>query len=322
VSDFQPSPDYSSDHTVFMVGTGSCLVACSQMFRSADGGATWSYVPAQHLQSTQLILPAASFAGGRFFAAGGNLLQVTNDSGRSFHDYGPLTGYTTAAPAWLGVQVVAADLGLSFIDGSQAPHPVTVFGPGRAAAGPPLLLPAAGGFIALQLVQDDVMGGPDTLLRCTAAGCAEQAQVPLSGDVQLLRSADFDRDHTLVAVGGGVAVSHDAGSSFELVSTAPVFGAIAFPGPSGQRLLAMDTSRAATSDYALTYSDDWGRTWRTAGFDQSIAGALYAHSARALAPGRLIASAADPRHPGMHVFVCSRDGASWSSCSGAWGAKG
>jgi hypothetical protein len=297
-----------------MLGGGDCVVASTELFRSSDGGATWTYLYSTDLQSTELVLPPSTYAAGRFFAAGGNVLQVTDNGGRSFHAYGPSSGYSTPAPAWLGAQVVTSDTGLSFIDSSQVPHLVALFGPGEAAAGPPLLLPAAGGFTALQLVQNQLVASPDTLLRCTTGGCATQSQVPLTGTVQILPSPDFDRDHTLVAVGGGVAVSRDGGNSFQLVSTAPVFDAIAVSGPIGVRLLAVDPSHSSVSDPEMVYSDDLGRTWHGATFDQPLSGTVFAHSPRLLAPGRLIASAADARHPGMHLFVCSSDGTTWSAC--------
>lgn len=315
VTDFAPSPNYRTDHTIFMVGTGSCSPSCSQLFRSTDGGATWTYVPTHDLQSPQLLIPPSSYGNGRFYAAGGNLLQVTTDNGSHFRNDAPLLGSVTVAPAWLGAQVVMSDVDLSLIDSSQVPHVVATFGPAQSAAGPALLFPSASGFTALQLVQNYLVPGPDTLLSCTTAGCATLATVPLSGKVQLIASPNFDTDHTLFAVGGGVAVSHDGGATFALVSTKPIFQGISIPGPSGVRIVAVDTAYAQNGNLVLMYSDDLGMTWDPATLGRPALGAVYVHTPRLIGPGRLIASAADPHHPGANIFICSDDGASWSGCS-------
>jgi hypothetical protein len=111
-------------------------------------------------------------------------------------------------------------------------------------------------------------------------------------------------------------VSHDGGATFQPVSTQSLSDAIAVAGPhGGVRLVAVHATTTGGSDMPLAYSDDWGTTWSDAHLSRSVRGSLYVHTPRVLAPGRLIASAADPYHPGMHVFVCSPDGASWSACT-------
>jgi len=319
VTDFAPSPDYASDHTVYMLGQGNhCYLTCSELFRSTDGGVTWTYVPSYDLAGTQLLVPESGYSGGRqFFAAGGDVLQVTRDGGAHFDGDGLDIQNAVAAPAWLGAELVTADAALSFVDGSQVPHPVAVFPAGDTATGPPLLMQSsgAGGFVALQAVLDQVLSRYE-LLSCTGAGCTTLSQIPVQGPtIQLVTSPDFAADRTVVAIGGGVAVSHDGGASFVPVSREGVAQAIAVPGPHGMRLVAVDISHALGGNLALSYSDDLGATWRPAGMPHSALGALYVEAPRLLAPGRVIASAADPAHPGMHVFVCSADGALWSACS-------
>jgi RNA polymerase sigma-70 factor (ECF subfamily) len=311
VTDFEPSPDYNSDHTVLMLGWGNCFVRCSQLFRSSDGGATWTYVPSEALHSSQLLVPQANRTLHHFYAAGQGMLQVTDNGGASFRNVFPLTGITAVAPAWLSAQLVEADVALSFIGASQVPQVAAVYGPADAAAGAPLLLPAPGGYTALQVVQNGVLGGPDTLLRCTATGCASSAQLPLSGPVQLIASPAFDSDHSIVAFGDGVAVSHDAGATFQLASNEPVSEATFVPGPGGQRLVGIDHVGTARSQSVLVFSDDLGQTWQRAAVDPARV-ATDAHSPRLLRSGRIIAWAGDAGH---NVFVCSGDGARWSSCA-------
>jgi RNA polymerase sigma-70 factor, ECF subfamily len=315
-TDFEPSPDYQSDHTVFMVGAGNCLAWCGQLFRSSDGGATWTYMSTRGLSASQLLLPAASYAEGRFFGTGSKLLEVTENGGGSFSTYGPAPQFAVAAPSWLGgVQVVTADVALSFLDATQVPRVVAPFGAGMSAASVPVLRGSASGWTALLAVTNEVLGGPDTLLRCSAGGCTALAQLPFGGTVQVV-APDAAATSTVAVIGaGGVAVSRDGGASFALASAEPVSQVVAVPGPAGQRLVGVDLARSRSSDFVPVYSDDWGRTWQPASMASGWAGALYVHTPRMLAAGRLIASAADPTHPGMHVFICSADGSTWAACA-------
>jgi RNA polymerase sigma-70 factor (ECF subfamily) len=313
VTDFEPSPNYSSDHTVYMVGRGSCELGCNQLFRSTDGGATWTYVPTRGLQGSQLLLPSTGYGAGRFYAAG-TFLQLTTDGGAHFQNAEPVAGVATVAPPWLGAQVVTSDVALSLIDGSAVPHPVAVFGSGETAAGAPVLLPSLTGFTAFQLVQG-IGGGPDLLLRCSSSGCAEAAQLPFAGNAQTFASPNFDTDHTLVVIGtGGVAVSHDGGATFALVSTETMLQAIAVSSPRGARLVAVDAAHARNTDDTLVYSDDWGQTWHPAALHGAAQGSPDIHTLGVVAAGRLIASAVDPSRTVLHLFICSDDGTSWSVC--------
>ncbi|HXA27542.1 MAG TPA: sigma-70 family RNA polymerase sigma factor [Candidatus Angelobacter sp.] len=315
-TDFAPSPNYQNDHTVYMVGDGNCYVTCGQLFRSSDGGATWTYVTTNGLASDRLLIPPSSYGSGRFYGTGGSLLQVTTDWGSNFKADGPAPAFAAVAPGWLGAQVVTADATLSFVDGSPVPRVVAAFGPGLTAAGSPVLLPSPSGWSALQVLQNPVTTDPDTLLSCSATGCVARGQVPFTGPVQLLASPSFATDHTLVALGPGAAISHDGGATFTVVSTTSLSDAVLVPLPGGGvRLVAVQATYDPRSDYVLAYSDNWGTTWTRAGLARGLQGGLYVHTPRMLAPGRLIASAADPRHPGMHVFVCSADGATWSGCA-------
>jgi RNA polymerase sigma-70 factor, ECF subfamily len=312
VTDFEPSPNYSSDHTVYMVGMGTCDLGCNPLFRSTDGGATWTYVPTLGLQGNQLLFPPSSFGAGRFYAAG-TFLQLTSDGGGHFRNDEPITGFATVAPPWLAGQVVTSDVALSVVDGSPTPRLLALFGAGDTAAAPPVLLPSAGGFTALQLVQS-VAGGFDMLLRCTSAGCAEAAEVPLVGNAQVFVSPHFDSDHTVVAVGPGVAVSHDGGATFALVSTERMNQAIAVASSQGERLIALDSAHAQTADDTLVYSDDWGQTWHPATLRGAALATPDVHTLGVVAAGRLIASAVDPSRNVLHLFICSDDGTSWSVC--------
>jgi hypothetical protein len=83
-----PSPQYNQDHTIFATGRvfGSCLVssACPTIFRSQDGGASWTQLAAAGYNSGAVILPAAWPADPTLFVAGNTGLQRSDDSGRTF----------------------------------------------------------------------------------------------------------------------------------------------------------------------------------------------------------------------------------------------
>jgi RNA polymerase sigma-70 factor (ECF subfamily) len=315
-TDFQPSPDYSHDHTLLMVGWGSNGCAgCQQIFRSTDGGAGWTYVGGSGLQSDHIYLPPGSAALTHFYAAGNNVLQVTNDGGNTFQTLLPQAGMTSAAPTWLGTQLVQADLTMSFIGSTGVPQVVAAFGATRLAASAPVVLPSPGGFTAFEAVQDYVLGGPDTLLQCTAGGCVTRAQLPVSGPVQIFPAPDYATSHTLAVVGGGVAVSHDGGATFQLVSTEAVSDASLIAGPSGPRLVAVDAPQAGRPVTTLAYSDDLGATWHQAGISPSANAGTTVHTPRLLRAGRLIAWAADARLVGRGIYICSANGERWSRCT-------
>lgn len=81
------SPAYESDHTVFAMGLGGrCAFATceSVLFRSTDGGGSWTRLAAQGLYASQLLLPPTYPAERRLFASGGHGLFVSLDDGETF----------------------------------------------------------------------------------------------------------------------------------------------------------------------------------------------------------------------------------------------
>jgi RNA polymerase sigma-70 factor (ECF subfamily) len=315
VTDFEPSPDYTSDHSVLMIGDGNCPEGCTQLFRSTDGGATWTYVPTSGLAADHLLIPVANRSLQHFFSVGGGMLQVTDNGGGAFHNVMPLTGIASVAPSWLGQQLVESDVALSFMGGSAVPQVAAAFQPGDLAVSAPVLVPSTSGFTALQLVQNSLVGGDDTLLMCGGGICEARATVPLAGEVQLLASPDYAEDQTLVAVGGGVAVSRDGGQTFTLVSTKAVSQATMVRGPRGIRLIAVEAPQPNASRTVLAYSDDLGSTWVPAALDPGARVGATVRNPTVLRPGLLLAWAADAATPGHNVFVCSSDGTRWSTCT-------
>lgn len=80
------SPRFADDGTVFATGhdaTG-CVTACLRLFRSTDGGATWTPLASRGLAGERILLPPSFPDDGRIFAAGDSALQVSYDDGASF----------------------------------------------------------------------------------------------------------------------------------------------------------------------------------------------------------------------------------------------
>jgi RNA polymerase sigma-70 factor (ECF subfamily) len=77
------SPSYSSDHTVF--ASNVCMAACpGSLFRSRDGGSTWSWLPAAGFVGGRILLPPAYPADPVIYASTPIGLQRSDDGGVTF----------------------------------------------------------------------------------------------------------------------------------------------------------------------------------------------------------------------------------------------
>ncbi|MDQ3757857.1 MAG: sigma-70 family RNA polymerase sigma factor, partial [Actinomycetota bacterium] len=97
--EFTPSPSYSQDHTVFASGQARDCTAptggCPTLFKSTDGGTTWSALPAKEFPGGPVLLPPAYPRDGRIFA--GNL-SVSEDGGATFRTIGLVRGAPAMSP--------------------------------------------------------------------------------------------------------------------------------------------------------------------------------------------------------------------------------
>lgn len=220
------SPDYSNDHTVFASGssTQACgnPALCFVLFRSTDGGATWTGLKASRFGGGTILLPPSFPADGTIFAAGALGLQRSDDGGASFHVVVP-----GAAPAAVSPQSTRGDtrivVGLDPLvvydstTGSITPGPVLPAGltsvDSLAYAGSGSVL-----FVAAEKI-DPVAAASGSVtsavVRCAvSAGCATVASAVTSG-LELVPSPAYDIDHTLVAYAGSVMLrSQDGGATF------------------------------------------------------------------------------------------------------------
>jgi photosystem II stability/assembly factor-like uncharacterized protein len=314
-TDIEPSPTYASDHTVLMIGPNhQCgMQVCAQIYRSSDGGATWSFLTEQAVTGVQLLLPTGSFDSGHFYAAGPSGVEATRDNGLTFTAVLPNTsGTAMVPPASSGLDTVYSGYNALWGIPRQGPAALlSAFDGGDNASGTPLLLNTTTGYVVLQPVSPptSMPGTPTYLERCSPQ-CGPDTPLPLrETHPRFVASPSVATDHTVYEMGGSqLGVSHDDGLTFTVVSTPSVVDMIAVPGPTGRRLVA-----AIGDAEVLGYSDDDGTTWHmAAGPDAALTNA---QTLTQLRPGRLIASMMRSDDWGWHYFVCSRDGATWTACS-------
>ncbi len=312
--DIEPSPDYATDHTVLMVGFDhNCagMSLCALVYRSADGGATWSLVTAQEVNGMRVALPP-TFGSGTFYVTGRSGVDMTTDGGAHFHTVLPTVGgyrvlagagaialYYASENALWGVRPDGSSVLLSlFPDGDQANTTGMRLDTPKGEEILQPVIPATGGATSQPL-----------LVRCDPS-CGPAVPLPLdTGGTVIFASPDVATDHTIyVSAGSELAVSHDDARTFTKLMTPHVDAPIAIRGPRGRRIVGV-----VGLEMALGYSDDDGVTWHDAAIPQSTL--FYPQTITQLRPGRLIASMERHDDPGWYYFVCSADGSSWSLCS-------
>jgi len=318
VTDIEPSPNYSQDHTVLMVGTTSNCTPppCTQVFSSSDGGATWSYLGGSAVQLATLVLPPSEFAHGVFYMMDALGLQETTDGGHTFlPSSGVVTGFAGAAPAGSGADVLLANTALWELGSGVAPRSISPFDSNEQAIGPPLTLAdGSAGFVTLQPVANLIGSTTDPrVLRCTSL-CTSSVALPFqTTSVHLIPSPNLASDHTIYAVayGEGLSVSHDGGQSFGPLRPIAASQLIVVPFEGADRLVQVVYHNSVG---AIQVSDDAGVTWRTATVDSDLLVGTIGRIG-SIRPGRLIASMERLNMPGHARFACSADGSVWTSCS-------
>jgi RNA polymerase sigma-70 factor, ECF subfamily len=318
-ADIEPSPNYSSDHTVLMMGTpGNCSPPpCTHLFKSTDGGSTWTYVSAEDLGfGSSIIIPASSVHAERFYTksiVGG--LQMTTNGGESFVPVVPaLAGSVTAPPAWTGLDAVVSNSALWKLTNDVRPTLISPFDARDNMVGNPLVIPnAIGGYEVLQPVNPAHVGGtPATAIVHCNPMCGTRTLLPFwANAVKLVPSPNLAADHTIYAVGPDVeiAVSRDDGRTFTSVAPTQATEVVAVAEPSGRRLVAILNGAPFGS---LAFSDDGGLSWHSSSL--STPSWFGAHTLRVLRPGRLIVSMT---RSGVYRFdfACSADGSAWAACT-------
>jgi DNA-directed RNA polymerase specialized sigma24 family protein len=312
--DIEPSPTYASDHTVMMVASDhTCQVEdCARIYRSTDGGYTWSLVTANTPTARQILLPRATYSAGHFYLAGQTGVQSTRDNGSTFEESLIVNGgLAMTPPESSGFDVILGTTNTLWgvrPDGSSTLL-ATLNGPVQTY-GFPVLLPTPTGYVVLEPVTPLGYAHP-MVERCTPT-CSEPVAMNLStNEPTLVASPDVATDHIVYAVIDGLymSVSHDDGHTYTVVGGwAGAADVVGIHGPAGRRLVG-----ALGIDGRLGYSDDDGVTWHVATIPSPLL--TQAHTITQLRPGRLIASMMRSDDYGWYYFVCSTDGTAWTACT-------
>jgi RNA polymerase sigma-70 factor (ECF subfamily) len=322
-TDIETSPNYPSDRTIYALGTDtSCQeIACAALFASSDMGATWTTLSARGLTSTELLLPRQvySLGRGRLYAFGTNGLQESMDGGQSFTTAIPdLPGYAAVAPE--GSPAII-DIGNSLgwmIAENNVPSRAVTFPPGATANGGPVFAESEGGsYVAYQPVhQQSLPGRPQSaVLACGSSACTWEAQLPWSWSTALRISPLFSTDQTLVAESAEVAISRDAGRTFQILPKTRLgaLQALELLAHAGSLRMVGTFGPILDSAGTVGYSDDLGGTWERASLPPEVRSIEFI---RWVGGDRIIAAAAISDIGRESEFICSADaGVTWRSCS-------
>ncbi|MEX2459381.1 MAG: sigma-70 family RNA polymerase sigma factor [Actinomycetota bacterium] len=313
-----PSPNFERDGVVFAAGRVHCrLQPCPPvLFRSADGGASWTRLAARGFVGSSLLLPPSYGRGDdRMFAMGPEGLEVSGDGGSSF-----VPAVVAGAPYAIGSAAISPAFNMgdpTILIGAQTllryrdaegivePAPYTALpGPLEPAFSPAYPVDPR---IVLGALEMDRASGTfvSTVFTCSTAVC-ESTTLPGQRDVPQVRLDDhFARTGRAYAFTlGGIFVSDDGARTFTRLPTPwPATEAIRDLAVVGDQLFAATTDLHALRG-GLYRSSDGGATWvkvRWAGLGRG-AGTLQAYGDRILVGLR------------QRGLACSTDGGViWSS---------
>ena len=285
------SPGFASDRTVFAAGTADCQrrLCTSVLFRSSDGGTSWTRESATEMVAGSLLLPPAYGRGdNRLFSMGAQGLQISDDGGQSFHPAlvtsGPQTaGSAAISPAFNGDDpsiLIGAETLMRYRDDRRTLEPV----PGTAPGGP--FEPA----YSHEYVSDQTifLGGTNldpatgrrvaTVYRCVDVLCSPASLEGQQLSPRIRMSPDFATSGRVYAfTQEAIFASEDAGEVF-----APL--PLAWSGewlrelvvdPQG-RLVAGTLPKTPGGPGGLYLSSDGGLSWT------ELESGLFAHGAASL----------------------------------------
>ena len=326
-----PSPSYQQDGTVY--GSGTLLrdcyrPSCPVLYRTTDGGANWTSLPATGFAGGTILLPPSySAANPTLFAIGQVGLQRSDDGGTTFVPVTPTPVPATMMPGspQADPQVLLATSPLSIyhtangqttlgpvlplklvsVDDVAATSDGTVFVTGEQADG-------ASGY-----VEDGVV------VRCPAqSACVVVQSDPTMQGMRLAVSPTFAVDHTVIAYAAQHAiVSYDGGATFTPLNSATsgAIEAVAYSATfalDGHVLIALQLAPSPTQTATeLESSTDGARTF-SALTPQGLDARVKLNALQALPDGRILAALNTGDPIGTYGIRCSSDGgATWSvSC--------
>jgi RNA polymerase sigma-70 factor (ECF subfamily) len=317
-----PSPR-PEDRTVFASGTsyGDCgRLACSILFRSSDGGATWQRLPAIGFPGGPVLLPPAWPRDPRIFVVGPRAVHVSTDSGATFRPITPRgqraamsPGFSSGDPhIWVGFLP-----GWDYDDRDGLVRPVNLSPLPTADYNTFAFAPAwprdprvfVGSWVpSVENLQQGVVS------LCRDGRCGPPVRLPGAiGSPEIAVAGDFADTGTAFAwAGSHLFRTDDAGASFQRL-TLPDDGLVTSLVTSGDRLhLSLLDVTDGQLGGGVFVSDDRGETWRRLGGGSRLDGGV--QSVARFGGTRLLAA---PQALAGGGLLCSvDDGTTWADrCS-------
>jgi RNA polymerase sigma factor (sigma-70 family) len=282
---FAPSPNYESDHTILAAGTVPCArEACAVLFRSTDGGASWTRVRARSFRGYRLLLPPAYPADPRIFAMGPAGLQVSEDAGQSFRVVFPVEGEAAISPLFNAGDpriLIATGSVFEYWADDGVVKPASLVAPAglRLTVAFSPSFPSDERFFVGGLGIDDRGVQRPSIHRCAGVIC-RQTLLPAGAGVPSIRLAPgFGSNRTALGfTTEAMFRSKDSGESFFALSkpgaTTDAVGDLLILDDAGEAIVAA-MQGSGKSIGGVYRSTDGGRTWAGAplalpGFDGGI----------------------------------------------------
>jgi RNA polymerase sigma-70 factor, ECF subfamily len=315
IYDFEVSPSFPVDHTVFAVGKkAGCVGECYTIFKSTDGGANWNDLKTVGLLTPRIMLPPAFPADERIFATGAIGFQVSENGGRSFNTLFASWGTAAMSPAFSSgdPRILLPDApGLQYNDRTKLPEPMNLRpGPSTLSQeftfGFPSAYDPAHPVMYVGAALPAASGTQGVVYRCEGTTCGQAIALPsVVGAPRIKVVPTAGGDVVLAVRDQHVFRSVDGAATFQKVSL-PVIGTTLLNETVGHnsRVFAV-----ALVDYKsrLLASDDAGATWLQLG-DPTGDGASMV-TVQPLPNGAILTSMTG-RKAG---FACSHDeGKTWS----------
>ena len=320
------SPAYQQRPTLFASGrlVYGCSSTCNTVFRSDDGGGSWSHLAAAGFVGGRILLPPSYPADPVMFAVGPSGLQRSDDGGASFTVVVP--GAASAAivpdsqPGMAAVVIGAQPLLVYHADsgsvtlGPALPPTTSGVGAIKFGTGPRTLIVAGS-----QAGTPGAPAGATALVRCELdGGCATVASYPTERQLKIVVSSrEQDHGTILVYSDSRIHASNDDGQSFA-TWTGPGEGHLATLAPAADyavtRVVYAGVVGAASSNSTvIERSTDGGQTFTRLAVS-GIGATLQVADLASLPDGALVAALSFADTYGDFGLRCSRDGGS------NWGA--
>ncbi|HVF74325.1 MAG TPA: sigma-70 family RNA polymerase sigma factor [Acidimicrobiales bacterium] len=311
---FTPSPSYQEDRTVYAVGTagtGCAGATCPVLFKSVDGGASWTRLAATGLTGGTVMLPPSHASDGRIFIAGPLALSMSTNGGASFEAVTPVGGPAAMSPTFDGDHriLLGQAPGWEYADNLNAMRPSGLVVNSTSLTAFPAFSPqyAADGLVFIGATTAGSGGKQSAVFRCEKSLCGQQpAALPgVAGPPSLAVSPSLDRDGMVMAWrGDSLFRSDDRGASFAPTKL-PIVGAVRAVAydPTGRIFVAVRQTGEGVTSGGLLASADGGRTWQVAGGSTALGQGV--ETVAVLPDGRIMAGlSAD----GGRGLLCSKNG--------------